>query len=519
MDTGNLILSTNVAAFFAFPPHDGDEKIAFAMVLSIFFIVIMAAIASARAHVKIAKIVTILALTAFFVLMMLLTLGDESDASNFEIFGKCLAAIVVGPLPIFLFYFGFMLQRRKDGKRALQAEIRKEILSQPPQSSHTMEEPLGDLFNLEPHAAAEPGKTVAGADAAKVHAALSLGDFYRGERQFVEAINAYLDGLREDPSNSELRARIDQLRRENPSNAELRARIDQLIKEKTSALTSGLPIGSDFSSARPPAQHSAGRGESQNPASTSNLPMGSDFSYAPLRAQHSTGRGESQNPGRGKFLANAFGFTTIILAVWGGFYPHPYFLVITLLALLPWLAVIMVWKSKGNFTSMSPQRGDRRGSLGLLFLAPALVLAIRALDFGIVSWTPVLFLAICIGLALFLANVVVEPSVLSQPGILILMLIFALAYGYGAGIEANALFDHSPGTVYSAHVIGKHTHHGSRGSTSYYLELSPWGPYAGGDTVTASWSFYTSVKVGDSVCLPLRPGALGVAWFTVERCR
>jgi hypothetical protein len=325
-------------------------------------------------------------------------------------------------------------------------------------------------FLPEPKAADEPGKTAAGADAAKIHAALSLGDFYCRERQFDEAINAYQDGLREDPSNAELRARIDQLR-----------------KGKPSTLTSGLPMGSDFSSAPPP-------------------------------AQHSTGQGKSQTPGRGKFLANALGVTSFILAAWGWIYPHPYFLVITPLALLPWLAVIVVWKSKGEFTSVSLLADDRRGLLGVLLMVPALVLAMDALDIGIVyEGHRVLFLAIGIGLAVFLANVVVEPSILSQPRHLFLMLIFALPYGYGAGIAANALFDRSPATVYSAQIMGKDTHRGSR-STSYYLELSPWGPYPGGDTVNASWLFYTSVKVGDPVCLPLRPGALGVAWFTVERC-
>jgi tetratricopeptide (TPR) repeat protein len=56
-------------------------------------------------------------------------------------------------------------------------------------------------------------KPMAPADHDKIKAALTLGDFYRQEGKRDEAIEAYEDGLRADPTNAELRARLEQMKR------------------------------------------------------------------------------------------------------------------------------------------------------------------------------------------------------------------------------------------------------------------------------------------------------------------
>lgn len=50
----------------------------------------------------------------------------------------------------------------------------------------------------------------------KIKAALKLGDHYFRTRDYDKALAAYLDALREDPSNAELRARINQVKRRQP---------------------------------------------------------------------------------------------------------------------------------------------------------------------------------------------------------------------------------------------------------------------------------------------------------------
>jgi hypothetical protein len=52
-------------------------------------------------------------------------------------------------------------------------------------------------------------------------------------------------------------------------------------------------------------------------------------------------------------------------------------------------------------------------------------------------------------------------------------------------------------------------------TTSYYLELEPWGPFAEPEEAKISRDEYESVAVGDSVRTALKPGLLNTKWYYV----
>jgi hypothetical protein len=83
-------------------------------------------------------------------------------------------------------------------------------------------------------------------------------------------------------------------------------------------------------------------------------------------------------------------------------------------------------------------------------------------------------------------------------------------------IAANTLLDESIGRTYSVGVRGKHTSHGR--STSYYLELEPWGPIDKPNRLSVSALAYTTTAIGDAVCVSLRDGALNAAWYRQVKC-
>jgi hypothetical protein len=97
------------------------------------------------------------------------------------------------------------------------------------------------------------------------------------------------------------------------------------------------------------------------------------------------------------------------------------------------------------------------------------------------------------------------------------LLVIAIFYGYGVCSQINAQTDISKPHELSTPVVGKAVHHGS--NVSYHLSLKPW--LAGQDTqdLDVAQPFYDSVKVGDSVCITSRDGALHAAWHTVESCK
>ena len=77
--------------------------------------------------------------------------------------------------------------------------------------------------------------------------------------------------------------------------------------------------------------------------------------------------------------------------------------------------------------------------------------------------------------------------------------------------------DFSPGDVTAVPVTGKFVTHG-RHSHSYNLNLPAWGPRLGPNSIEVSSATYQAVNVGDSVCLTLHPGAIGLPWFTSALC-
>jgi hypothetical protein len=92
----------------------------------------------------------------------------------------------------------------------------------------------------------------------------------------------------------------------------------------------------------------------------------------------------------------------------------------------------------------------------------------------------------------------------------------AAAAGYGATAMIDIQFDTSAGTVFTAPVLGKYAYHGR--SSSYHLNLPPWGPRTQPDSVEVSHSTYDALNEGDTVCMTLHPGVLSLAWYTAGVC-
>jgi hypothetical protein len=96
----------------------------------------------------------------------------------------------------------------------------------------------------------------------------------------------------------------------------------------------------------------------------------------------------------------------------------------------------------------------------------------------------------------------------------------ALLYLFGAASLVNAAYDHSRPTMHRVTVAG--THYETRYFTLrrnlpyrvYYLRLAPWSEQPGGSDLEVPAAVYKSFHAGDSVCIKLHAGRLGVHWYT-----
>jgi hypothetical protein len=183
---------------------------------------------------------------------------------------------------------------------------------------------------------------------------------------------------------------------------------------------------------------------------------------------------------------------------------------------LPWVAILLVAKFAPYYRFGGP-RNSPLPDLSLVLIIPGAFLTLHALQ-GIapVGWEGPLFLtvvgsAILVGLAFWC-----DPWLKQHQGTAVLLLILCCGYGYGAGLEVNALLDRSTPQTHRVIITAKHVSHGR--STSYHLNLARWGPRVSGQDLMVSYSQYAAVKPGDSVCMLLLPGALRVAWSELGRC-
>jgi hypothetical protein len=91
-----------------------------------------------------------------------------------------------------------------------------------------------------------------------------------------------------------------------------------------------------------------------------------------------------------------------------------------------------------------------------------------------------------------------------------IVLIMALAYGYGAGMQLNRQLDFAPTVHQKAEVLRKYM---GSGNNRYYVRLAPWGKRLQASAVEVDEPVWRSLIEGDLVCIPVHGGALGVQWF------
>ena len=217
-------------------------------------------------------------------------------------------------------------------------------------------------------------------------------------------------------------------------------------------------------------------------------------------------------------VAKTLNWVATAAAAWAWLFPRPYVLVVATLAFLPWLSILLVARSRGKYLILS-RRKDPHPGLDALSLLPGLALASLAILYlHVVDWRPALAVAVIGALALTAAHWAIDNALRLRPALLFFLLLPNGAYAYGAVVEANALLDRGPAKVFEARVVNKRVSTG-RYSTTWHVELGPWGPIQQAGEVSVPRALYDSVQIGGQVCALLQKGAVGIPWYYLAACR
>ena len=199
-------------------------------------------------------------------------------------------------------------------------------------------------------------------------------------------------------------------------------------------------------------------------------------------------------------LATGLTVAAIVLALVALFGPQPNDRLLALLVALPLLALLFVIAWRDRFR-IGLGAGSAQANLAAPCAVAACALFARTwLDLNLVSWLPLTAFALAVGLIFLVAAAIITA-----------------AYAFGVLGQFNQRLDGSPQSMLRSRIVEKHLGH-SRIAT-YHLALAPWGPFDTVTDATVLQDLYERLQVGDPVCVRLRDGAFGIAWFTVAACR
>lgn len=217
---------------------------------------------------------------------------------------------------------------------------------------------------------------------------------------------------------------------------------------------------------------------------------------------------------RARLVAHLLNWPSVAVGLWAFLYPRPYGPVVTAAFLFPLLALAVAIGGRGLFQLLGMRNDPRPQLLAALFVS-GLMASIRAFDFDLVAPGALLAPALACGVILTALAALGDSTMRKKPAHTLLVLPFMFAVAAAALTVANCYPDRSAPTTYEAMLLDKHVSKGK--STSWHLDLGPWGPRTTGDGVKVSRALYEQVTVGKPVHVRMRPGRLGFAWFRVVR--
>jgi hypothetical protein len=197
------------------------------------------------------------------------------------------------------------------------------------------------------------------------------------------------------------------------------------------------------------------------------------------------------------------------------YYPRPYAVVVAVVAAFPWLALI-VGRACGFHKFYGAARLVADPS-PFFFILPGLGLIVPSpigayTGFHLQGWEHAFFLSLLAGgFLLFVAAKADQRW--RRPRFAVALLVGMSAYAYGVLFGANVLLDRSSAQTVQL-VVSKKSSKGA--GPMVRTEPSPWGDP--NDEFRVSASLYDTVSVGDTICVRVHPGALGIEWFALDKC-
>lgn len=202
---------------------------------------------------------------------------------------------------------------------------------------------------------------------------------------------------------------------------------------------------------------------------------------------------------------------------WAIFVAEPYEFAIIISILIPIISIVALKLSTG-LIRIDERKDSAYPSILWAVLTPSLGVCIRALlDYNVFShdnvWMPSAIIAFALVAVLMVGNKEFKFKKAVDFFSFLVVASILFAYSYGSIITLNCMYDNSEPSIFNAEVLGKRISSGK--STTYYLELTPWGQRKEVEEVPVSQGLYEQLENNDMVNIYFMRGYLNIPWFIV----
>jgi hypothetical protein len=215
---------------------------------------------------------------------------------------------------------------------------------------------------------------------------------------------------------------------------------------------------------------------------------------------------------------------TIALAAWFFIYPQPYDLLLAVLLTIPIVGLLLNGLHKPSMATLVEISTDTNGEdkydvADFIDIAAWVILIRVLLDFEFESIfsmiIPGTIACIIILSILFLTHKAIEHSTRNKWWIYSSLIFNVSLYSYAGTYAANCVYDYSEPEVYQTEVLNKTVSRGRR-STTYYIEVAPWGHHFDKEEISVPRVQYDELNIGDKVNIDYKKGLFDIPWYFIE---
>jgi len=212
--------------------------------------------------------------------------------------------------------------------------------------------------------------------------------------------------------------------------------------------------------------------------------------------------------------------TAFALLLW--FYPKFYELLVLVNIVIPFIAFLIILKSKG-LIHILPDENSNYPTLNSAISFPPLVLLIRTLfDYDIYSyqniWLPLIITSAILIYLLFNFSTD-EFKVESKIEKLIVYPFFSLVIGifmFAIIIQTNCTFDNRDYETFETTIISKEISKSGKGARTYKINVDDWNGIGRKTEVEITRSQYSKLNENDKIEIILRPGLFDIPWYHIR---